>query len=196
MLKYCGLFLCLFFLVSCGSKTVVILLPDADGKTGSVVVKNKSSSTILDQPYTYTDVKDDTSRLMSNPIDEKAVNEEYRFLFEKEPLKPVYFILYFEDNSLLMTKESLKLVQKAIEVAKQREPSEVSIIGHSDTKGSSEYNNDLALKRAQAVQKEIHDSGVALKGLMIKSHGEHDPLVKTADKVSEPKNRRVEIMIR
>ena len=196
MTRYLCISLCLIFLCSCGSKTKVILLPDTDGKTGTVVVRNQGSSTTLNEPYTYTDVSNNTSMAAAAPIAQNTVKDVYQSLLNSEPLKPVSFILYFEHDSINLTKKSMALIPQILQVAKDREPSEVSVIGHTDSKGSPEYNSKLSYQRAETMAKILKASDVNLKNIYIKSHGENDPLVMTEDGMSEEKNRRVEIMIR
>ena len=194
-------FFCLMgmlFVVSCsaGPKTTVILLPDQNGDTGSVVVRSNTSSIQLDQPYTSTSVSDTQSKMKKTAIREDQVRDGYKTLFETEPMPPVSFLLYFEFGSDRLKPESAALIPKVLETAQEREPSEISIIGHSDTKGDARYNYDLALDRAKVVEKHLKEAHVKLQGLLVTSHGENDPLVDTGDGVSEEKNRRVEIMIR
>lgn len=196
MIRHASIILCLFMLCACGSKTTVILLPEDDGRTGAVVIKNQSSSTTLDRPYTAAQVTDNTSAFLAEPIDPALVNHEYQLLLNAEPTKPVRFILYFEHDSTRLTKPSSLLIPQILKVAKEREPSEISIIGHTDSKGSVKYNHQLALERAQAVGNILKEADITLKNLYIESHGENDPLVITGDNVSEVKNRRVEAMIR
>lgn len=196
MIRYASILFCLFLLCSCGSKTTVILLPESDGKTGAVVIKNQSSSTTLDRPYTRAQVTDNTSIFLAEPIDPASVNDEYQLLLEAEPTKPVQFILYFEHDSTRLTQASRLLIPQILKTAKEREPSEISVIGHTDSKGSVGYNHKLALERAQAVGNILKNADITLKNLFIESHGENDPLVITGDNVSEVKNRRVEAMIR
>lgn len=196
MVRYICISLCFLFLCSCGSKTRVILLPDEDGKTGTVVVKNKGTSTVLNKAYTSTNVSDDTSIPSTILIDQTEVKDLYQSLLSTEPLKPVSFILYFEHDSINLTKESTTLIPQILQLAKDREPSEIGVIGHTDSKGSSEYNNKLSLQRAKAVAEILKKFDVNLLNLFVKSHGENDHLVVTEDGVSEGKNRRVEIMIR
>jgi len=124
------------------------------------------------------------------------VTDEYQLLLKAEPAKPAHFILYFENNSINLTKESMTLIPKILQVSKEREPSEISVIGHTDTMGSSEYNNSLSLQRAESVGEILKKHDTGLKNLYIKFHGENDLLIITGDNVSEEKNRRVEIMIR
>ena len=161
-----------------------------------MVVKSQGSSTTLDAPYTYAEVSADKSDFPIKPIDKKKVTDEYQLLLNAEPAKPAHFILYFEENSINLTKESLTLIPEILQVSKKRSPSEISVIGHSDTMGSSEHNNILSLQRAENVGEILKKHDTSLKKLNIKSHGENDLLIITGDNVPEKKNRRVEIMIR
>lgn len=196
MIRYICLSLLVCLCFACGSQTKVILLPDQDGITGQAVVMNPSSQTTLDTPYTSAEVADETAQVTQHSVDQKAVEDEYQTLFAAEPLRPVSFILYFQNDSTSLTIASLRLIPKIVETAKRREPSIVSIIGHTDSKGKDEYNTVLAMDRANAMASLLNKSGVTLKNMVIRSHGENDPLINTGDNVSEVRNRRVEIMIR
>ncbi len=171
-------------------------MPEDDGSTGEVVVKNKSSSTVLNKAYTYAEVDGDSSNLLSKSADEIQIKKEYHPLFTAEPMKAVHVILYFKHDSTILTEQSMALIPKVLKLAKDREPSQISVIGHTDSLGESEYNNRLALKRAKIVGEILKTSDITLKIIQIKSHGENDPLIVTDDNVAEVRNRRVEIMIR
>ncbi len=196
MIRYFVVMLGVCLVCACGSKTTVILLPQDNGKTGSVIVKNKSFSTTLNKPYTYTKVSDGQSDFYVESIEPNQVTEEFERLLEAEPVKPVHYILYFKHDAIILTKASLKLIPKIMQSAKEREPSEITIIGHADSKGSREYNIKLSLQRANAVKRIIKEYDANVEKLYVQSYGENDPLVATGDNVSEARNRRVEIMIR
>ncbi len=197
MIKSClFLILGLLLLCSCGSKTTVILLPEEDGQTGQVVVKNQAAETVLTQPYTYAAVSNDTSSPESKPITQDSVTTSYDGLIKAEPLKPASFILYFKSDTVTLTPDSMKMIPQVIKTAQERKPSLVSVIGHTDTKGEASYNYELSVKRAKAVVERLKESGVQLKKITVTYHGENDLLIPTKDDVSEPRNRRVEIMIR
>lgn len=196
MIRYIGLFLSLFLFLSCGSTTKVILLPDSDGKVGKAVVKNQAEQTVLETPYASTEVRNDSGEMTQSIVEKKEIEERYQTLFSAEPLKPVSYVLYFQHDSTILTNASRKLIPEILETARQREPSIVSIIGHTDSKGKDEYNYTLALERAERVAAMLRNSGTNLKDMVVTSHGENDPLIRTGDNVSESRNRRVEIMIR
>ncbi len=188
----------LSFFYSCSPKTTVILLRDDNGKVGKVVVKaNKGKSIILDKPGYKTVVSSEkSSPSKPEPVPKKELEKELNPIQVVEPLKPVSFLLYFKNNSTELTKESKAKLKEILKEIKKREPCEVSLIGHSDTAGSSEYNIKLSRKRAEAVKRILLGYGVKLQKLNVTSFGESDLLVKTKDNVSEPRNRRVEVMIR
>ena len=55
---------------------------------------------------------------------------------------------------------------------------------------------NLSLERANEVRRMLVDQGVSAEYLNIEYYGESKPLVQTEDNVSEPKNRRVEVVVR
>lgn len=196
MIRYCLVFILLSLFCACGTTTKVILMPDDDGKIGKAVVSNESYETVLEKPYSVAKVSNEKSKVVQKSLNKKEVEKTFKKILKAEPLKPAFFILYFQHDSTNLTIESTKLIPEVIKTAKQREPSIVSIIGHSDSKGNAKYNSKLALNRASSVAKILSNSGLKLKDLIVSSHGENDPLIKTGDNISEVRNRRVEIMVR
>lgn len=196
MIRYILFIAGTFFLFSCGAKTTVILLPEQDNKPSAVIVENDTSTITLDQPYSCAKVGDAGSTIASNTIEKSEVQEKYKTLLQAEPLEPVSILLYFEFGSDRLKPESVALIDDVFNLAKEREPSEVSIIGHSDTMGDADLNYTLALDRAKVAAELIKEANINLVNITISSHGENDPLVITGDNVSEGKNRRVEIMVK
>ena len=71
----------------------------------------------------------------------------------------------------------------------------LAITGHTDTSGDAAYNQDLSLRRANAVRDELVSLGVASgqAHVSVNAEGESNPAVKTGDGVAEAANRRVTI---
>ncbi len=197
MKRNISILLILFLFTACGtSTTTVILLPDHNGKTGTVIVKNQASTVELNKPYTYVSVRDKRAAIKVKTGSQNTAEGDHDFLFDVEPQQPTLFILYFQHNSTGLTDKSMKLIPKVLQNANDREYSEISIIGHTDTRGSSKHNVELSLRRARSVEKILMAHDKNLKNVIVQSFGEKDPLVATGDNISEVKNRRVEIMIR
>ena len=65
--------------------------------------------------------------------------------------------------------------------------------GHTDERGSREYNIGLGERRAQAVKRALMLQGVAEDQIVTVSYGEERPSVLGSDDESYSRNRRVEI---
>ena len=113
-----------------------------------------------------------------------------------QPTAPARFTLYFQFDSDDLTEESRKLVTDVQQAVKVYPAPQVTVIGHTDTIGSAESNVELGLRRANVVRTRLIEAGLDEAAINVTSHGEATPLVPTADDVSEPRNRRVDITVR
>lgn len=172
----------------------VVLLPSADGRPGAVVVRDAGGEVRLDRPYAATRRSlGGNDAYQSSP---EEVSERFGAALAARPPRPVSYVLYFEAGGNVLTAASqAALVDIRRKIAEQA-ASEVRIIGHTDRVGSVQGNDALSLKRAESLRDLLVESGVAADKLEAVGRGERDPLVPTADEVDEPKNRRVEIVVR
>ena len=89
---------------------------------------------------------------------------------------------------------SLKKIQEALAKHKDVGAITLFIVGHTDTVGKPEYNMGLSRKRARSIAAWFRSGGVKI-AIAFEGLGESAPLVKTADEVDEPKNRRVDYIL-
>ena len=68
--------------------------------------------------------------------------------------------------------------------------------GYTDTSGTAAYNQRLSVRRAEAVAAELVRRGVPRNAISIQGFGETHLLVPAGPGVREPRNRRVEIILR
>ena len=71
----------------------------------------------------------------------------------------------------------------------------VLIEGHTDNVGSSTYNVDLSLRRADAVAALLQEKGVDASRIVTRGYGKEFPVVSNATATGKQQNRRVEIVI-
>lgn len=71
----------------------------------------------------------------------------------------------------------------------------VSIEGHTDSRGSDEYNLDLSQRRADAVRFLLVSSGIDSARIQAKGMGEHYPIASNNNDGGRQLNRRVELII-
>lgn len=193
-----SLFLFTFLLISgCSSKTMVVLLTDPDGKTGAVTVSNSAGSVAIETANQATTVSNRKSTPSAPVILEKQeIDTVFSEALTAQPKPPVHFILYFISDSNELRADSIKILPEIIQAIKERNSVDISIIGHTDTFGSDGYNYTLSKNRAKAVTGMLVSRGVQPAHIQTTSHGEKNPLIKSGDNAREPRNRRVEVVIR
>jgi len=197
-IKYIFLLLVLIVLLGCGSKTMVVLVPDTDGKTGAITVSNSAGSVDIATANQATTISGGQQSPPSTPIllEQKDINTVFSRALTAQPIPPVHFILYFISDSNELNSDSFKNVPAIIQAIEKRNSVDISIIGHTDTVGNDEYNYTLSKGRADAVACLLMNRGVLQNHITTTSHGEDNPLIQTGDNISEPKNRRVEVVVR
>jgi outer membrane protein OmpA-like peptidoglycan-associated protein len=78
----------------------------------------------------------------------------------------------------------------------KRQAVEVQVTGHTDTLGKESDNDRLSEERAQAVKEMLIAQGLKSNFIRAVGRGERELLIPTPDNVREPKNRRVEVIVR
>ena len=106
--------------------------------------------------------------------------------------KEILQIIYFDFDKYNLTDVSSNSIKKFIEEYKNKIDTFL-VVGHTDTKGTKEYNLELSLKRAEAVKKILIRLGISSEKIMILGEGERKLLVQTKDETKHPANRRAEI---
>jgi outer membrane protein OmpA-like peptidoglycan-associated protein len=77
----------------------------------------------------------------------------------------------------------------------QSEPSwKLTIEGHTDSTGSSDYNQKLSLQRADAVKAYLVAAGIEAGFLQTKGFGSAKPVADNASELGRAQNRRVELV--
>ncbi len=103
--------------------------------------------------------------------------------------------IYFNKNSAILLPEARDiLVRKAAWI--QAHPDiRIVIQGHSDEKGSAEFNLTLADHRAGNVKSYLLGYGIATERLVVVSYGSESPATISMGEIDSAKNRRVHFSI-
>lgn len=72
----------------------------------------------------------------------------------------------------------------------------IDIIGHTDSKGSKQYNQQLSEKRAKSVARYLESRAVIKQRVMADGMGEDDPIASNDTSEGRAMNRRVEIKLK
>ena len=185
---------------SASNPDLIVLLPDPDGKVGTIQVITKGGSQTLDKSGYATLVEGvATPPTVPKPMIDSEITGVFGQALSAQPdLKGRFapFILYFESNTTKLTDKSKDVLPEIVGAIKNRKASEIYLVGHTDRLGTEAYNLELSSRRATYVRDLLISSGVPSSALIVSYHGESMPAVYTEDEVWEPRNRRVEVFVK
>jgi len=185
----------LLLLASCSSRqSLFVVLPNPDGSSGAVTIDDGQKKVELDKPYAAGEVRGGVAA--PTKVDQAQVQQIFGNALAAQPVLPAHFVLYFEKNTNTLTPESQRQYQAVFEDIKRRPVYEVEVIGHTDTLGTLQHNQELSMSRAEMIRDRLVHDGISPGSISVAGRGQLDLAVKTGPQVDEPKNRRVEITVR
>lgn len=110
---------------------------------------------------------------------------------ETSPLKPVFF----EYDSDMISDEGRKVLEENAQVLKRYSTWTITVEGHCDERGTSEYNLALGDRRALAVKNYLQTLGVPAARLTTVSYGKEFPFDPGHAESSWYKNRRAHFIV-
>ncbi|GHS96851.1 hypothetical protein FACS189421_02590 [Bacteroidia bacterium] len=102
--------------------------------------------------------------------------------------------IFFDFDKYVIKPEYEDIIRQLSRAAQSNRNIKVTVVGHTDTKGSDAYNFALGGRRAQAVRKVLIEYGIPSSQIVAVSAGESDLKVQTGDNVKEARNRRATII--
>lgn len=103
--------------------------------------------------------------------------------------------ILFGFNSADLGNSAENSLSKLENILKKYPDTNIEIIGHTDNKGTHEYNQTLSERRAASVASHLRASGVSSNRITTKGMGETDPKGSNDTDASRAENRRVEFVI-
>jgi outer membrane protein OmpA-like peptidoglycan-associated protein len=142
---------------------------------------------------------DNNTMLVSSP----AINDSLPAgslpdtLVVQADLIPANLLIYFAfDKSSFADDSSISgYYDKSIAYMLRNSSAGLHITGHTDAKGSDEYNKALGLRRARSVQDYFKSKGFSPAKITIDSQGENEPVENNTSDEGRAKNRRVDVKI-
>ena len=177
------------------TKELVVILPEANGHVGTLVVERGNERMTLNQAYAASRITSDGAARVEQ-LPERKVQSEFRPTLRALPAPPVSFQLYFITGTDDLTDESKVELERMLEELRRRPAADIVVIGHTDRVGAEEANDELSLQRAERVKADLASQGIPRERIRAAGRGEREPVVATEDDVDEPRNRRVEISVR
>jgi OOP family OmpA-OmpF porin len=104
------------------------------------------------------------------------------------------YLVYFDFDKYNVRPDAASILDRVAEAINETGATSVSLVGHTDTMGTVEYNQVLSVERADSVRDYLKSKGVTAP-ITATGVGESDPRVPTPDQVAEQENRNVQIRI-
>ena len=185
-------------LAACGAPgTRVVLLPQEDGSASAVVVRSRSGEQTLTKPYERATARPNAPGApVLDRVDPAQLKEQNPFLFDMVPPRSLRYTLYFDAGGATLTAASQQTIDELVAAARARPGGDIIVTGHTDTKGSGAFNDDLSRRRAQQIRQVLIEHQFPAARIEAVGRGERELLVPTADEVDEARNRRVTIEVR
>jgi outer membrane protein OmpA-like peptidoglycan-associated protein len=110
------------------------------------------------------------------------------------PQKLVLGDVLFDTNEATLTQDSVETLDKAAASLKEWGDVKVEVAGYTDDRGTDEYNQNLSVRRADAVRTYLIGKGISADRLTAKGYGETNPVADNATAEGRTENRRVELV--
>ena len=183
------------FAVAPVAPSLFVVVPGADGHVGQVVVHRCGETHVIRTAYAGERIGRDGA-VQPVKLTAEDVRRDFGETLAALPGKPASFTLYFLEGSDELTEQSRGEMQNVFAELKRRPLPDIMVIGHTDTVGGADFNDQLSRARAERMRELLAGLGMPRERIQAAGRGERELLVPTGDNVPEPRNRRVEISVR
>lgn len=183
--------------VACAHRDSYVLLPDRGaGPPGALNVKSIEGGHAIKLEQPYQSARTSGSQFEQGTSNAQDVKKRFGQALDASPPAPARFLLYFLEGSDELTPASKGALEAIIAEIKARPVPDIVVVGHTDRVGLVADNDRLALRRAESFKKRLVQQGQPEDSIQTAGRGEREPLIATPDETPEPRNRRVEILVR
>jgi outer membrane protein OmpA-like peptidoglycan-associated protein len=184
------------------------------GKARSNALSGEYSMSLPRYPGEYTlrvNFADGYPSIEKKVIIDESTPEQLEISFEIDPAKAnepvleppkpiekprtsgkVSTTIFFDFDQTILSEASRTELNKLVEQAQKASTYTLTIIGHTDDAGATDYNQKLSERRAKAVADYFATKGLVAK---IAAKGESLPAVANDSEGNKAKNRRVEVVL-
>ena len=104
--------------------------------------------------------------------------------------------VYFDYDRFDVKPSYVEVIKKIAQIMRENRTSKILLEGHSDERGTREYNVALGHKRAESVAKALEAEGINRQRMDTISFGEEDPADNTPNENGWAKNRRCDLILK
>ncbi|HKK98655.1 MAG TPA: peptidoglycan-associated lipoprotein Pal [Desulfotignum sp.] len=180
----------LFLTVSCAKKTVV---------SDATTIEDQAAMTEAEAAAeAEARKKAEAERIRQQELEAQQASEAALEQARQQAAKTRFLHqnIHFAFDSAALSSEAKELLKKKAQWLKQNANVSVTIEGHCDERGTTEYNLALGERRASAVEKYLQDLGIGGFRLDTVSFGEERPLDPGQTEAAYAKNRRAQFVLK
>ena len=174
-----------FILVSCSS---VNLEENEDSLFSAPIDKSQNRQ---NADGVGSDRVEDSVEISSQGLSPKSVPEIS--LGDYDDFEPS---VYFDYDRFNVKPSYVEVIKKIAQLMRENPTSKILLEGHSDERGTREYNVALGHKRAESVAKALEAEGINRQRMDTVSFGEEDPADYTPNEKGWAKNRRCDLILK
>jgi outer membrane protein OmpA-like peptidoglycan-associated protein len=100
----------------------------------------------------------------------------------------------FDTAEATLKEGAAETIERLADFLKRNEETRIRIEGHTDSRGSEEYNNALSMRRAETVANALAAEAVSAERVAVLGRGEGFPVASNDTPAGRQQNRRVEII--
>jgi len=101
----------------------------------------------------------------------------------------------FAYDSADLNSKFFNVLNGVAEVLKEYQKTVIEVAGHTDSTGSAAYNQQLSVRRAEAVANYLEGQGIQGMRIVTRGYGEQYPVASNETAEGRQKNRRVELTL-
>ncbi|WP_457553566.1 peptidoglycan-associated lipoprotein Pal [Desulfobacula sp.] len=180
----------LFFTAACAKKTIV---------TDATTIEDQEKAKIAAdaQAKAAEDAKIEAARIAQQNLEDQMAKDKAaqaakilasKKLFENQDV-------YFEYDSSELSAMSQEALREKAAWLKENHSAMVTVEGHCDERGTTEYNLALGDRRANTVKSYLINLGIAASRLNTISFGEEKPVDSSQTEAAYAKNRRAHFIV-
>ena len=103
--------------------------------------------------------------------------------------------IFFDYDKSILLQQSFKELQSLLEILRRYPKMKIEVGGHTDGRGSVDYNQRLSESRAKEVVDYLIEKGIEPRRLQYKGYGKTKPIATNDTEAGRSRNRRVEFKI-
>jgi outer membrane protein OmpA-like peptidoglycan-associated protein len=103
--------------------------------------------------------------------------------------------ILFDFDRATLTPEAHRTLDEISDVLRTVHDRDIAVEGHTDSIGTTTYNKDLSLRRAESVAGDLSGNGIPRSQMTIRGYGEGSPIATNNTAAGRARNRRVEVIV-